>query len=184
MNVKYLAVLTIAAALLAGCRSAEQKHSDYTNAYKATVKAIEKKHQDDNDLTDEELLAMKRASYPKFQIVAGEQVRVMNKFVKLSAEQEGITLKRFNAVAAEFRQLFNARSLASRLRDAGYDGTFVVETKEPIYYVVIATTATAEEALEAVKRLAADDKVVKKEPYPLILNAGNVKNDNASVATK
>ncbi|MBR4723047.1 MAG: SPOR domain-containing protein, partial [Muribaculaceae bacterium] len=87
--------------------------------------------------------------------VNGEQVRMTGKFVKVSNGQDSIALKKYNSVVAEFRQLFNANSMAKRLRDAGYDGTFVVETKEPIYYVVVATADTPEEALDSVKRLRA-----------------------------
>lgn len=175
MRIRNLTIMAIGTALIfGGCRTTEQKENDYANAYQTAIKAIEEKKKADNDLDDAELLAMQQASYPKFQEVNGEQVRMTGKFVKVSDGQEGIVLKKYNAVVAEFRQLFNANSMAKRLRDAGYDGTFVVETKEPIYYVVVATADTPEEALESVKRLRTDEKVVKKEPYPLILNAGNV----------
>lgn len=176
MYIKAVTITAVAAAIiLPSCRSAEKKQSDYSKAYQIAIAAVEKKRMADSDLSYDEYQAMLEASYPKFRDVAGEQVRMSGKFVKLSEGQDSITLKKYNASVAEFRQLFNARSLASRLREAGYTETFVVETTEPIYYVVTATADTPEATLPAIHRLLEDNNIVKKQPYPIILVAGNVK---------
>ena len=176
MNIKSLSIAVIVAAMfLPACRSAETKQEDYNKAYQTAIAAVEKKRQADSDLSDDEYQAMLEASYPKFRDVGSEKVRMTGKFVKISEGQDSVSFKKYNAVITEFRQLFNARSLASRMRDAGYTDVFIVETTDPLYYVVTATADTPEALLPAIHRLTDDKNVVKKAPYPLILIAGNAK---------
>lgn len=80
-------------------------------------------------------------------------------------------LRRFNVVAAQFKQRFNALSMRGRLADGTCPGAFVVETAEPYYYVVAASYADAADAAEYMERLRAEAPVVMREPCPFILDA-------------
>ena len=80
-------------------------------------------------------------------------------------------LRRFNVVAAQFKQRFNALSMRGRLADGACPGAFVVETAEPYYYVVAASYADAADAAEYMERLRAEAPVVMSEPCHFILDA-------------
>lgn len=75
----------------------------------------------------------------------------------------------YSIAVTQFKQIFNARALVDRLRAAGYRGATVVQTAEPLYYVIAVTTATASEAAAAYELVRADRAVFSKPPFPLIL---------------
>lgn len=56
--------------------------------------------------------------------------------------------EKFNVVAAKFKQLFNAKSMAKRLRENGFVNAFVAKDRDDTYYVVAATCRDATEASE------------------------------------
>ena len=71
-------------------------------------------------------------------------------------------------VVNQFKQVFNAKSLMNRLRDNG-NNAIVVETAEPLYYVIAGSYETAEEAAAAYHKIKSDKNIVLKEPFPWIL---------------
>lgn len=79
------------------------------------------------------------------------------------------TVLRYNIVVGQFKQVFNARQMRQRLIDGGYTGAMIVNTREPLYYVIAATASTPEEALEAWKRITTDKAIVLRAPLPFIL---------------
>lgn len=78
-------------------------------------------------------------------------------------------VKRYSVAVAQFKQLFNAKSMASRLRERGYDGATVVMTAEPLYYVIAAGADTNAEATALWRKVRADKQMVMKAPFPWIL---------------
>ncbi|MDE6458082.1 MAG: hypothetical protein K2L31_05710 [Muribaculum sp.] len=69
----------------------------------------------------------------------------------------------------QFKQIFNARSQMNRLRENGYPDAFVLETGEPLYYVVAATTDDSEEAKKTYLKIQKDKSVVIRSPFPWLL---------------
>ena len=65
--------------------------------------------------------------------------------------------------------MFNARQMRQRLIDSGYESAMIVNTREPLYYVIAVTAATPEEALAAWQRVTADKNIVLRSPLPFIL---------------
>ncbi len=80
-------------------------------------------------------------------------------------------LARYGVVAAQFKQRFNAESLRSRMAAAGFDSTIVVETAEPLYYVVVASYPHIDQAIAGLETLRASSPVALREPCPFILDA-------------
>lgn len=78
-------------------------------------------------------------------------------------------LRPFNVVVGQFKQLFNAKSLRERLVDEGYPETFVVNTAEPYYYVVLSSHADVAGAVKALKSLPTNFPVKLREPLPFIM---------------
>lgn len=74
----------------------------------------------------------------------------------------------YSVAVAQFKQIFNARSMMNRLRGMGYSAATVVENGEPLYYVLISTFDNADAAVESYKAIANDADIVCREPYPCI----------------
>ncbi len=86
---------------------------------------------------------------------------------------ENITLRHYNVVVGQFKQVFNARSMRKRLVDAGYTDALVVQTSEPYYYVILSTHEVRQKAVEALQAIPEDFPVKLREPLPFILSAAN-----------
>lgn len=80
-------------------------------------------------------------------------------------------LARYGVVAAQFKQKFNAESMRQRMVAAGFDSTLVVETAEPLYYVVVTSHPHIDQAIAALETLRASTPVALREPCPFILDA-------------
>jgi len=78
-------------------------------------------------------------------------------------------LRRFNVVAAQFKQRFNALSMRGRLADGACPGAFVVETAEPYYYVIIGTYPDIDQAKTAVTAFNNSEAASIKTTTPFIL---------------
>ena len=84
------------------------------------------------------------------------------------------TVKRYNIVVGQFKQVFNARQMRERLMAGGYPDAFIIHTREPLYYVVTQTVATPEEALAAYERVKADRNIVLRDPLPFVLRPAHL----------
>lgn len=88
-------------------------------------------------------------------IVEGDSIPMMTVNVKIAASTTTPdSVKRYSVVVNQFKQIFNAKSQMSRLRENGYPDAFVLETAEPLYYVVATTT----------RRRSGSEKSVHKYP--------------------
>ncbi len=79
------------------------------------------------------------------------------------------TVKKYNVVVGQFKQLFNAREMRRRMIGNGYGGAFIVHTREPLYYVVTATASTPEEILVEYRKVQNDKGLTLRSPMPFIL---------------
>ena len=103
-------------------------------------------------------------------IVEGDSIPMMTVNVKIAASTTTPDIvKRYSVVVNQFKQIFNAKSQMSRLRENGYPDAFVLETAEPLYYVVATTTDDGQEAKKAYTNIRKDKLVVLRQPFPWIL---------------
>lgn len=159
-------VLALPVIFLSGCKTTEE---NYRAAYEKTMAARQEGEDLDDTIYGRERRQMKSATVD----TPDGPLEVRSQLVRVTEGGGGIpeNLKRFNVVAGQFKQLFNATSLRERLVAGGYPGAFVVETAEPYYYVVAASYADASEAAEALEELGKKSPVTMKEPCPFILDA-------------
>ena len=153
--------------LSGGCKTTE---ANYRQAYEKAIAA-----RDSSDHIDTTIYGQIRRQFNEQAVVtvSGDTVSVRVMHVRVTPDGGGIAenLHRYNVVAGQFKQLFNARSMRNRMADNGFPGAFVVETAEPYYYVVASSHNTAAEASAALKSILQADAIRMKEPCPFILDA-------------
>lgn len=108
-------------------------------------------------------------------VVDGQEVKLTRQFVLVSKEfdAEPSWLKTYNVVAAQFKQLVHARSMATRLRSAGYDSAYIAQTREPYYYVIVTGSDTLSTLLPLLRHLETSPEVKLLPPCPWILRPAN-----------
>lgn len=161
-RILYLAVLSVVA--LVGCKTNE---NNYRQAYEAAVA-----QRNDAAGVDSTIYSRIRNSAKVSDLVVGTDTMPMRAEYIGYTEDGGASresVKKYNVVVGQFKQLFNARQMRQRMIDSGYDGTFIIHTREPLYYVVTATASTPEDVLKEFKRVSGDKSVTLRPPMPFIL---------------
>lgn len=153
----------IAALALAGCKTTE---ANYRAAYETA-----KERSQTGDLDSTVYARIRREARPSTVKVGNDTLPLVTQYVKLTAEgaSAGAPLRRYNLVVAQFKQIFNARSMKKRLVDAGYPEALIVETKEPLYYVVAESYDNAAAALGGLNTVKAAPPLPMRDPFPWIL---------------
>lgn len=147
---KQILILLSASMLLVmfGCKTTEK---NYREAYERTLAR-------DSSRTDfdETVYGQYRRDIREIPVFT-ESDTVNSRLVKVTVTEGGGAipedLKQYCVIAAEFKQLFNARSMRERLVEAGIPGAFVIQTKEPFYYVVAGSYAALPDALALLRRM-------------------------------
>lgn len=156
----------LAAVVVTSCKTTE---ANYRAAYEKTIAARDSSESIDDTIYGKE---RRKAGTHTVETTSGN-VEVTTQMVKVTEGGGGVpeNLRRYNVVAGQFKQKFNAVSLRNRLADGGYPGTFVVETAEPYYYIVTGSYASADEAAKALEALKAAKEKSIRPPCPFILDA-------------
>lgn len=162
-------ITAMLAVMLAGVFfSCKTNQANMNDAY---TKAMEGRTDDDLGL-DETIYSKERKQMKHGTMtVNGVEVPVSTQWVKVTADGGGIneSLKQYNVVVGQFKQKFNAKSMRERLADNGYPGSFVVETREPYYFVVAQSFDNASDAVKMLDIVRADQSLKMKSPLPFIL---------------
>ncbi len=159
---KHLLLAILALGLLAGCKTTE---ANYRSAYDRAVAG-----RDSAMAFEQTIYGKHRRNVITREVVAstGDTVTMRAMMVVPAKGYEDVELKPYNVVVGEFKQLFNASSMCTRLRQGGYAGAFVVKNKEPYHYVILSTHNSAEEAVKALKSIK-KLPVATKEPCPYVM---------------
>ena len=108
-------------------------------------------------------------------VAGNDTVEILSARVRITEGGGGINenLKPYNVVVGQFKQLVNAKSLRERLVEAGYPTTFVVQTAEPYYYIILNSWATREDAIKVCATISADKSfpIALREGLPIVLFA-------------
>jgi hypothetical protein len=157
--------------LTASCKTTEQ---DYRRAYDRTINAV--------DSTRTEFSETIYGRYRR--AVREEMVKVGNDTIstriisnlKVTDDCGATTddLKRYCVVAAEFKQLFNAKSMQERLIENGKQA-FIVENPEPFYYVLAGSFTELQPALDLIKALRSQTLIRFKEPAPYLMEPSKLR---------
>lgn len=162
----------ILVALLAGVLAFTACKSNEANYRRAYERAIATRS---NEGTIDSLVAgtfYTESGRPRvYNLGNGDTLYTRVEYVTLTKDAgnpEGATLSRYNVVAGQFRQIFNAKSLKRRLEQLGYPA-LVVHNQTPHYYVVASSSSMAIDALEDLRHVAADDSLRLLSPCPFVL---------------
>jgi hypothetical protein len=159
--------LLLAASAVAGmfvsCKTTEE---NYREAYEAVKEKVETESGIDGTIYEK----IRKEAISSQTIVAGDTIPTTTVAIKcVDGLSTPTDVKQYNIAVAQFKQLFNAKSLTTRLRNNGYVGATVVATAEPLYYVIAVTTESPEDAATAFDKVRNDKNVFTKTPYPLLL---------------
>ena len=152
--------------MLTGCGTSEENYK------KAYDRAMENK----GDVAESTIYTRVREMSREEKIVSdGDTVKVVVEYVTATKEA-GFTaeqLKKYNVVVGKFKQLFHAKSMRKRMADGGYTGAIIVETGEPLYYVVIRSTSDLGEARGVADSVSVSSPVKLGDGFPVMLRASN-----------
>lgn len=157
--------LALVAALLAGAVACRTNEENYRIAYE---KAVEKDRANlDPTIYDK----IRQKARPVQVQIDGETVGMRREAVAVTDGQAATRewLRRYSVVVAQFKQRFHAFSMCERLEEQGFTRPFVVETREPLYYVIAASNDTATVARDITKQLEAAPPFKLQEGCPWIL---------------
>ncbi len=148
------------------CLSACKTNEDnYRAAYEIA------RQQQQGDIDDETYSLIKKEAMPEATVVNGDTLRIKTDLVSLyvdKAVESDAKMMPFNVVVGKFRQVFNAKAMRDRLIAAGYK-SYIIENREPSYYVVAVGCDTRDAAADAVKQIENDGNLVTKLPFPWVL---------------
>lgn len=148
---------------LAACKTTEK---NYRTAYE---KAIDR--DSDDPIENTIFAAIRNEAIPSAAITAtGDTIPFKYERLTVTDGQGSPEqMHRYNVVAGQFKQAFNSRAMASRLREHGYPDTFIIQTAEPLYYVIVFSSDDPTEANAAMTRLRSDSTVTLPSPAPFII---------------
>lgn len=143
--------------------------------YRAAYEAAKQKNEDSRGIEGTIYEKIRNGAIDSRLIVDGDSIPMMTVNVKIAAETAtSEQVKKYSVVINQFKQIFNAKSQMTRLRENGYPDAFVLETAEPLYYVVATTTDNGEEARQSYIKIQKDKSIVLKSPFPWILQPSSL----------
>lgn len=163
---KILAICGVVALISASCGTNEENYR----------KAYEKAKEKESDGIENTIYNRIRQQSRDEKIVLGnDTVDVTVEYIT-ATKAAGYTpaqLQKYNVVVGQFKQLFHAKSLRGRIADGGYPEAIIVETGEPLFYVVALSTNMLSEAKAAADSLATASPVKLADGFPVIVRAAN-----------
>lgn len=150
-------------ALLSACKPSE-KH------YRAAYEAAKAKEQA-TPLEETIYANIRKEARHQNVVIGNDTLPMTTQYVSFTTEAGGnvADFHRYNIVVAQFKQVFNAKAMMKRAVEAGYQNAFVVQTREPLYFVVARSVTTPAEARAALDSVRTEQKIPMKEPAPWIL---------------
>ncbi len=172
-NLRLFPSLVVAAAVgisaLTGCKTTE---ANYRQAYQTAVAQRE-----ESTGIDSTIYARIRNSATTSALVVGtDSLPVRTEYIGFTdgGGMDKARMKKYNIVVGQFKQVFNARQMRERLISAGYENAFIVHTREPLYYVAVATSDSPEDILKDWERVTADKSIVLRAPLPFVLRPAHL----------
>lgn len=163
------ATATTACIAMVGCKTTEQN-------YRAAYEVAKEKHDSVGGI-DNTIYSRMRPKGSGIQIVAGSDTLSMHTMHIAMTENGGATkdnIRRYCVVVGQFKQLFNARSMRERLINSGYQDAMILNTAEPLYYVVAGSVSTTDEIAALVEHIRTDRSLLIRDPFPWILRPAHL----------
>lgn len=150
-----------------GIVSCKTNENNYRAAYQAAVE-----HRENTSGVDSTIYArIRNQAVESMLSVGNDTLPIRTEYIGYpdggGASREKVM--RYNVVVGQFKQIFNAKAMRDRLIAAGYTDAMIINTREPLYYVVAKTSSTAAEAVEQYKSVCDDKALVLRAPLPFVL---------------
>ena len=156
------ALIALSTISLTGCKTSE---ANYKAAYQTAKTAS-------SDGIDSTIYAkIRQEAVPTAILADGDSIRTQAEFTTIYSEP-GDTVPSvipYGIVVAQFKQIFNAKAMRQRLQQSGYHNACIVNTREPLYYVIAEYYSDINDAARGLKRLNTDNTVKTRPPFPWIL---------------
>lgn len=168
-SVLIVTALALLGSVVAGCKTTEK---NYRDAYEMARARTE-----ENGGIDSTIYSRFRPQGKGSTVAVGNDSLTFTTVTIGYTENCGATpetLGRYDVVVAQFKQIFNAKAMRSRLIDNGYENAMIVHTREPLYYVIAVPCATPAEALEALRRVESDSRLSLRQPFPWVLRPAHL----------
>ncbi len=161
-----LAAIAIAAASICatGCHTNEKIWAD-------SAGKVSGKMQQTGGIDSTVYAKIRKEARPSVVKVGNDTMALVTQSIYLTADQPYAQIKRYNIVVAQFKQLFNARSMRERLYAAGYVNPYIVETTEPLYYVVAEGCDELHQAYGLLHKVIEEKAVAMKDPFPYVIQS-------------
>lgn len=160
------------AAIVVIATSCKTTEANYKAAYE---RAVERKNE---GIDSTVYAAIRREAKPSvIALDGGVQLPLVTEHVSVTPDNgnTSVALRRYCIVAGKFKQIFNARSMRTRLASSGnYPDAFIVQTREPLYYVIAATADTPQDAAAALQKVRNDQTLMLCEPLPWVLQPASL----------
>lgn len=162
LRIAGLSLIVLTTIFMTGCKTSED---NYRAAYQTAKTASA-------DGIDSTIYAkIRQEAVPTAILANGDSVRTQAEFTTIYCEP-GDTVPSvipYGIVVAQFKQIFNAKAMRQRLREAGYPNACIVSTREPLYYVVAESHNDINSAAKGLQRITDDNAVKTRAPFPWIL---------------
>lgn len=148
--------------MFVSCRTSE---ANYRQAYE---RAMEKRN---SGIDSTQIELIEQQNIVLLKNAEGVKLPLQSRYVTVVKDGGGIneSLKRYSVVVAEFKQLFNAKSMRERLADGAYPGAFVVKTASGDYLVLADSSDCAESVKASLDKVLVDKSLNLKKPLPWVL---------------
>lgn len=168
MKTSILPIVSAIAVIALSFASCKTNEENYRNAYEVAKQA------QDTGVDSTVYAKIRQEAVPTTVMADGDSIRMKTEFITATKSADGsapASVNRYGVVVGQFKQVFNARAMRSRIAANGYPYAYIVETREPLYYVVAYGTDTLDDAVAAMRRVAKDSSMHLREPLPWILQA-------------
>lgn len=113
---------------------------------------------------------IRQEARPHKVVLDGDTLAMRSEYVRLTPgmEQNPELFRQYNVVTGQYKQLFTAKNLRKRLVEAGFENSIIIQTREPLYYVVAVSAATPAEAKSGLEQVRKSGFPLR-DPFPWIL---------------
>lgn len=169
---KLLITIALAGATLCSCRTTE---ANYRAAYEAT-RASQAVADSDDGLGENtrRMLNLDKKQHQYIQIVGTDTLNVTNVFAILEDGPDN-HVPQFSVVSNAFSQLFNARALMQRLKEAGFENAYIFKTPVPDYYVAAGGSENIADIPAIIKALNAAGNPGSRAGFPAVVRVPRLK---------
>lgn len=163
-----MGIFAAAAVLAVGCKTTE---ANYKAAYDAAVASRTDNSDGELDENTRRLLALDRKNAHTKAVVNGDTIDVTVLFVTM---EEGPTDKvpQYSLTVNAFSQIFNAKALLGRLKEAGFANAYIFKSGTPDYYVAAGGSDDIADIPAMVRQLHGAGNPGSRPGFPAVVRSG------------